>query len=299
MNAKRCAATFLFVASTAVSMLSPLAWCAIARAADPNEFIVYNLLDANDRPLLRGRLYVPPEAAGPAPRPLILFLHGAGEQGVDNQRQVNQNIDGLFAEAKERGAFLYAPQTNIGWTSITIEDRLMPMIDRAVAEFNVDANRIYLTGISMGGGGAFYMLNERPDLFAATVPIVGAYPVDPARVLDEAIWAFHPRDDSPFGTRSVISSIVEAAGEPPPDFPPSNDTTTDFHFDSQLLDVHYTEPARGGHFHFETVYVYEPLYDWMFAHGVVVPEPAAIALFISLSASFVFGPRRRRRRNTF
>jgi predicted peptidase len=136
----------------------------------------------------------------------------------------------------------------------------------------------------MGGGGAFYMMNEHPERFAATVPIVGASGVDPANVLDEAIWAFHPRDDFPFGTRQVISSIVEAAGESAPVFPPPDDTTTDFHFDSQLLDVHYTEPARGGHFHFETVYAYEPMYDWMFSHGVTVPEPATMTLLTVIAA---------------
>ena len=133
-------------------------------------------------------------------------------------------------------------------------------------------------------------MNEPPDRFAATVPIVGASGVDPANILDEAIWAFHPRDDFPFGMGEVISSILEAAGETVPMFPPPDDTTTDFHFDSQLLDVHYTEPARGGHFHFDTVYVYEPMYDWMFSHGVTVPEPASIVLFAVMAAGLSFAP---------
>ena len=60
-------------------------------------------------PGLPGRLYVPPEAAYSA-RPLILYLHGAGEQGDDNSRQVSRHMASLSAAAKERGAFIYAPQ---------------------------------------------------------------------------------------------------------------------------------------------------------------------------------------------
>ena len=95
----------------------------MAWAANIDDFNVFNLLADNGRPLQRGRLYVPPEAAGPAARPLILFLHGAGEQGIDNMRQVIQNIDNLLAEAKQRGAFLYAPQTNIGWSELVLTER--------------------------------------------------------------------------------------------------------------------------------------------------------------------------------
>lgn len=61
-------------------------------------------------------------------------MHGAGESGTNNAAQVNGNIDNLLAEAKRRGAFLYAPQTNGGWSSATILDRVASMLDRALAE---------------------------------------------------------------------------------------------------------------------------------------------------------------------
>ena len=58
---------------------------------------------------------------------------------------------------------------------------------------------------------------------------------------------------------------------------PLSDTSTIFHFDSPGLDLHYTEPGTGGHGIWFGVYAHEPMYDWMFAHGVV-PEPAAVVL---------------------
>lgn len=258
---------------------------ACARPANVNDFIDFSLRSTNGALLLPGRLYVPPEAATPAEsRPLILFLHGAGESGTNNVAQVNQNIDNLLAEAKQRGAFLYAPQTNNTntWAATTATANTMTMINRALAEQNVDGSRLYVTGLSMGGGGVWNMLYRYPDRFAAGVPIAAVSPASgflSPNLRDDAVWAFHARNDpivSVNATRNVISGIVRGT-ETIPTFPPSTDTTTLFHFDSQLYDLHYTEPPTGGHGIWTPVYAHEPMYDWLFAHAIV-PEPASIAL---------------------
>src|SRR5688572_30151659 len=121
-----------------------------AGAANPAEFADFSLRSGTTL-LLPGRLYVPPSAVtDPATmRPLIVFLHGAGESGANNTAQVNGNIDNLLAEAKRRGAFLYAPQTTAGWTTATITDRVMTMVNRALADYPVDDFRLYATGLSM------------------------------------------------------------------------------------------------------------------------------------------------------
>ncbi|HEY3393428.1 MAG TPA: alpha/beta fold hydrolase [Lacipirellulaceae bacterium] len=255
-----------------------------AHSANVNDFIDFSLRSTNGALLLPGRLYVPPEAASPAqPRPLILFLHGAGESGTNNVAQVNQNIDNLLAEAKQRGAFLYAPQTNGGWNSSTITNHAMTMINRALGEQNIDASRLYATGLSMGGGGVWNMLNRYPDRFAAGVPIAAVSPASDflsANLLDDAIWAFHARNDtvvSMNATRNVLSGMLRAAREPIPSFPPSTDTTTRFQFDSPRFDLHYTELPTGGHGIWTPVYAHEPMYNWLFAHAIV-PEPSSIAL---------------------
>src|SRR4051812_12664924 len=167
----------------------------IARSATPasiSDFLSYSFLDNNNHPLLPGLLHVPAEyATDPTtPRPLILFFHGSGESGTNNVNQVNGNIDNLLAAAKARGAFLYAPQTNIGWENTTLFSDAMTMIDRAIAERDVDANRIYVTGLSMGGGGVWNFLNQFPDRVAAAVPICAVDPSSsflPANVVNEPI----------------------------------------------------------------------------------------------------------------
>lgn len=256
-----------------------------APAASVNDFIDYTLRNANNLTLLFGRLHIPASYAiePDKPRPLILFLHGAGELGTNNTSQINGNIDNLLAAAKARDAFLYAPQTNSGWTSNTVLTRTMAQIDRAIAERSVDPNRIYLTGLSMGGGGSWNFLNAFADRFAATVPICAVTPTstfDPSNIVDEPIWAFHGRNDSvvsPLASRSVVNSLLNEAGEPLPAYPALNDFAADFHFDSPSRDLQYTEYRTGDHGIWPRVYNTPALYDWMFSQ-TSVPEPSAIAL---------------------
>lgn len=264
--------------------LITLAMCLLASsaaAANINDFAVYNLTSGAST-LLRGRLYIPPEASQPGPRPLILFLHGAGESGTNNTLQVNGNIDNLLAEAKRRGAFLYAPQTNNGWGNATINGRVMEMVDAALAQYNVDPRKLYVTGLSMGGGGTWNMLDDYGDRFAAGVPICGVAPVAPfsaAGMLDEPIWAFHARNDGTVGvgtSRSVFNSLLVAGGESTPTYLAAN-VLTDSHFTSGVNDIQYTEYYTGGHGIWGRVYNTPAVYDWMFAH-TSVPEPAAATL---------------------
>jgi predicted peptidase len=108
-----------------------------------------------------------------ARRPLILFLHGVGESGTDNLKQINANIDNLLAEAKERGAFLLAPQ-NVGSFSNSIaHDHVLDLIDRAASQFNTDLRRLYITGISMGGGDVWYFMGLRMSILNQVDPALG------------------------------------------------------------------------------------------------------------------------------
>lgn len=281
-----------FFHATAIVGIVAFVFGPLAFAASLSDFQVYNYLDADSSILLRGQLHVPASfVADPTtPRPLIVFLHGAGESGTNNTSQVNGNIDNLLAAAKARDAFLYAPQTNIGWSNSTLFDYAMAMIDRAIAERNVDRNRIYVTGLSMGGGGAWNFLNQFPDRVTVTVPIcaVPPYPsFNYSGLLDEPIWAFHGRFDSTVlatATRNIIDTFLTLAGQPLPTYPPLNTFGPNVQFDFPPLDLHYTD-WRGGHDIWGPVYATPALYDWMFAHGVV-PEPAAAMLAILASAAF-------------
>jgi predicted peptidase len=171
------------------------------------------------------------------------------------------------------------------------------MIEQALSDLNVDGSRLYATGLSMGGGGVWNMLNRFPDRFAAGVPIAAVSPSSDflsANMFDDAIWAFHARNDTVVSmntTRNVVSGILRAAREPIPSFPPSTDTTTLFHFDSPRFDLHYTEPPTGGHGIWTPVYAYEQMYDWLFAHAI--PEPSALAL-LAIAGVLLSGQRKRR-----
>jgi predicted peptidase len=266
------------------TVLAILALTSAAGAASLTDFEVYNLVESGIT-RLPGRLHVPASySTDPSTlRPLILFFHGSGESGAENVAQVNGNIDNLLAATKLRDAFLYAPQTNSGWGSGTQMTRAMAMIDRAIAERSVDPNRIYVTGLSMGGGGAWNFLHQFPDRVAATVPICGVSPsfgFQPATIVNEPIWAFHGRGDTnvPVGvTRSVVNSLLTVAGLPIPEYPATSNIffpiTT---FENPPLDLRYTD-YRGGHGIWPQVYNTPALYDWMFAHGAV-PEPHSLAL---------------------
>lgn len=263
----------------------------IAPAANVNDFIDFSLRSATNTLLLPARLYVPPPAADVSPRPLILFLHGSGESGLDNLAQVNGNIDFLLAEAKRRDAFLYAPQTNIGWAGSTILTRTMTMIDRAIADQQVDPNRIYVTGLSMGGGGVWNIITRYPDRFAAAVPIcpVTPSPFDPASLDGQSIWDFHARNDSTVSvnaSRNVISGILAAASEPVPEYPAFGGLFPNFQYDNNLLDLHYTEFRIGGHGIWSQVYRRQDMYDWMFGHSLV-PEPSTLVILAVSLMGFV------------
>src|SRR6185295_17486996 len=67
---------------------------------------------------------------------------GGGESGTDNTSQINVNIDNLLAEAKRRGAFLYAPQTTSNWSSATLTANVMTMVGQAETTLNVDPRRL-------------------------------------------------------------------------------------------------------------------------------------------------------------
>ena len=264
-------------------LLAALAFARHAAAANVNEFSNFSLTSGS-MTVLPGRLYIPPEAAiNPSePRPLVVFLHGAGEAGSNNSAQVNANIDNLLAEAKRRGAFLYAPQSAGSWAGAVTTDRVMTMVDRALAEQNVDSTRLYVTGLSNGGGGAWNILSRYADRFAAGVPICGVTPASgfaPARLLDQAVWAFHARNDATVSvatSRNVISSLLAAGQKSPPTYPTT--TAPDFLFTSPDFDLRYTEYRLGGHGIWGQVYNTPTMYDWLFAHATAVPEPTTAAL---------------------
>ena len=180
---------------------------------------------------LRYRLAVPPGYDSTKRYPLVVILHGAAGLGDDNARQFNggnrvpaATLTSVTNQA-QYPCFVFAPQCprGDGWTAGSTNARNAGNLTLAALwalrrEFNIDPDRIYLVGLSMGGSGAWEMAARHPTLFAAVVPICGAG--DPSRTGTLArlpIWCFHGEKDplvSVNYAREMIAAIKKAGGSP-------------------------------------------------------------------------------------
>lgn len=134
--------------------------------------------------------------------PLILFLHGIGERGNDPWK-VKVHGPPKVAEKMSNFPFIVvSPQCPNGeWWS---NDKLLALLDKVIAKYSVDTNRVYLTGLSMGGFGAWNLALEFPERFAAVAPLCGggnpyfphAYNARRKAALHSLpFWAFHGDKD--------------------------------------------------------------------------------------------------------
>ncbi|MBS7614799.1 alpha/beta hydrolase [Candidatus Bathyarchaeota archaeon] len=152
---------------------------------------------------LRYLLYLPKDY-GKNPHakwPMILFLHGMGERG-NNLELVKKHGIPKIVEKKEDFPFVViSPQCPITSMWNMMLDELHALLVDAVQRYNADENRVYLTGLSMGGYGAWHLAAAYPDLFAAVVPICGGMIHDKdvseqiKGLKDVPIWIFHGAKD--------------------------------------------------------------------------------------------------------
>lgn len=168
--------------------------------------------------------------------PLVIFLHGAGERGSDNESHI-KHITELFLDETNRGkypCYLVAPQCPKGgwWANHerkgsnaslkpdpSVALRLVSeLIDKIIKEYPIDENRIYITGLSMGGYGTWELIARYPNKFAAAVPICGGGDVKTADKFKHLpIWAFHGALDEvvkPQESRRMINALQSAGALP-------------------------------------------------------------------------------------
>lgn len=179
-----------------------------------------------------------PEKIEPGKKyPVILFLHGAGERGDDNKIQL-KHFPVLMSEPARRKkfpCFVIAPQcrTDRRWVEVdwgskkstpTTDDpgdqmkMAIAILKEVQKNHPTDDDRVYLTGLSMGGYGSWDLAARHPDWFAAAAPICGGGDETKAKQLAELpLWAFHGDADQavPVGrSRTMIDAIRQAGGEP-------------------------------------------------------------------------------------
>lgn len=162
------------------------------------------------------RLMPPPNVEADRTYPLVVFLHGAGERGTDNARQLKYLPEQMAQpEWRERfPCYLLAPQcrpnkqwVEVDWTLPETHDMssepgdmmkfVMQVLDKTIIEQQIDKSRIYVTGLSMGGYGTWELAIRRPDLFAAAAVVCRGADNSRVGVLKELpLWVAHGDSDN-------------------------------------------------------------------------------------------------------
>jgi len=148
--------------------------------------------------------------------PLLLFLHGSGERGTDLELVKMHGPPKLIAQGKDFPCIVVSPQCpkNKGWEPI----ELAALLDEVERKYNVDPDRIYLTGLSMGGLGAWRLAYAIPDRLAAVVPICGiGEPFWTKRYTKVPVWAFVGAKDEASTvsrTQAMVDEMIKHGGTP-------------------------------------------------------------------------------------
>ena len=181
--------------------------------------------------------------------PLLVFLHGYGQSGDDLQIVRENGPPKLFGEGKQFPFVLASPQCPTGfyWRGNVV----IGLIDHLIENYSIDPNRIYLTGLSMGGYGTWQISHEYPERFAAVAPVCGGglfvSPYFMDRLKNLPVWAFHDKRDDVIPYQESFSMVegVNAAG--------GNAKLTTF--------------DEGKHNISEEAYNNDELYDWFLKHS--------------------------------
>jgi len=216
----------------------------------------------------RYRVWLPPHYSKVRHWPVVLFLHGSGERGDDNERQLMAGLPAVLSRYSERyKCIVVIPQCHDGqeWYG-EMETQALAALEQTINEFRGDRRRLYITGISMGGAGTWYMARHR--IWAAVLPVCGEvsrqpddpFPVDPpadlARIVGAAdpfaamaaaigpapVWAFHGSADPVIPvaqSRAMTNALGPAA--------------------------RYTEYKGAGHDIWDAVYSNPDVVHWMLA----------------------------------
>lgn len=205
----------------------------LSRAQNAKDLTTPETFVAPTGETLAYRLFMPSGIPEGQKLPLVLFLHGAGERGSNNVSQLVHGIDALIRHGQESGdpAILLAPQcpANAKWVEVpwNAASHTMPeqpsqplglalaLVREKMAALPVDADRVYVTGISMGGYGTWDTIQREPALFAAALPICGGG--DTARapaIKNVPVWTFHGDKDTavPVGRSRDMVEALKACG---------------------------------------------------------------------------------------
>lgn len=219
------------------------------------------------------RVYLPKNRRPDEKLPVMLYLHGSGSRGDDNESQI-AGFDKFIAENPQNYSFMIVlPQCRSGtfWAG-PMAEQAVAALDQTVTEFNGDEKRLYLAGYSMGGYGTWQMGILYPDKFAALVPIAGGIvpngPLSPedratvspkinaladsgdpyqafaAELSKKPVWVFHGGSDDVVpveGSRKMVAALKNAGNN----------------------NVNYTEYEGVKHASVEKAFSEPQLFEWL------------------------------------
>jgi len=177
--------------------------------------------------------------------PLMLFLHGAGERGSDVNKVKVHGPPKIVEKRKDFPFIVVSPQcpADSWWRPF----ELIALLDEIQKDYRVDPDRVYLTGLSMGGFGTWDLATQYPQRFAAIAPICGGgIPALARRIKDVPVWVFHGAADRvvPVARSDEMVEALKKAG----------------------ADVKYTRYEGVDHDSWTKTYANEELYEWMLSH---------------------------------
>lgn len=204
--------------------------------AQENKFSANTFVN-NDGDTLKYR-FLFPDYSKDIKYPLVIFLHGSGERGSDNTAQLKWGVMNFATDQNMalHPCFVVAPQCplNDSWGGRDYDKKsfqftyrenpskpmllVRQLIEEIIKKYPVDQNRIYITGLSMGGIGTFDAIIRYPDLFAAALPVCGGGDSEKIKSAYKLpIWIIHGSKDAALDHRlslNMYTSLMDAGGNP-------------------------------------------------------------------------------------
>jgi predicted peptidase len=195
--------------------------------------------------------------------PLLIFLHGSGEAGIDLEKVTIHGPPKLVASQPDFQFIVASPQARNSLVRGFDPVALDAMLDELLVRLPIDADRVYLTGLSMGGNWTYGWASLRPERFAAIAPVSGSWDlIDACRLRSVPVWAFHGAKDEVFpvgGDEAMVDAINACGGR-----------------------ARLTVYPEAGHDAWTAAYADESLYAWLLqqrrspregGHGAHEPPP--------------------------
>ena len=216
------------------------------------------------------QVFVPQDFTPTKKWPVILFLHGAGERGGDCERQTQIGLGPAIRKQMESfPAVVVFPQCRQDSVWIgTMEELALKALDKTIKECNGDPERIYLTGLSMGGYGTWYLAAYYPKKFAAIAPVCGGILPPPGRLFPRNAIALIPKNQP-------HETIAKKIGKTPVwIFHGSADPVIIVTESREMNDalkalggnVKYSEYSGVGHNSWDRAYTENGFVDWLLSH---------------------------------